>query len=100
MEKPGDISDLPGFQYETQFDTHVLENSSYMRLKNLSLSYDLPKSWMEATHFFENVRFSFVTRNLFTVTKYRGADPEYDRNVSLGAYPATRNYTLGVEVTF
>ena len=99
-KKPGDISDLPGFQYETQFDTHVLENSSYMRLKNLSLSYDLPKSWMEATHFFENVRFSFVARNLFTVTKYRGADPEYDRNVSLGAYPATRNYTLGVEVTF
>ena len=98
-KKPGDITDLPGFQYETQFDTHLLENSSYMRLKSLSLSYDLPKRWMEATRFIENVRFSFVTRNLFTVTKYRGADPEYAANIALGAYPATRNFTLGVEVT-
>ena len=99
-KKPGDIALLPGFQYETQFDTHVLENSSYMRLKNLSLSYDLPQRWLEATRFFENIRFSFTTRNLLTVTKYRGADPELDSNIGLGSYPATRNFTLGVEVTF
>ena len=99
-KKPGDITELPAFKYDSQFDTHLLENSSYMRLKSLSLSYDLPKAWMESTRFFENVRFSFVTRNLFTVTKYRGSDPEYNRNIALGAYPATRNYTLGVEVTF
>lgn len=99
-KKPGDIASLPGFQYETQFDTHVLENSSYMRLKNLSLSYDLPQRWLEATRFFENIRFSFTTRNLLTVTKYRGADPELDSNIGLGSYPATRNFTLGVEVTF
>lgn len=50
-KKPGDIATLPGFQYETEFDTHLLENSSYLRLKNLSLSYDLPKRWMETTRF-------------------------------------------------
>ena len=99
-KKPGDIATLPGFQYETEFDTHLLENSSYMRLKNLSLSYDLPKRWMETTRFFENIRFSFVARNVFTITKYRGSDPEYDGNIALGAYPATRNFTLGVDVTF
>ena len=71
-----------------------------MRMKNLSLSYDLPKGWMEATNFFTNVRFNFVARNLFTVTKYKGSDPEIDTNIALGSFPATRAFTLGVEVTF
>lgn len=71
-----------------------------MRLKNLNLSYDLPKRWMEAARFFENIRFSFVARNVFTITKYRGSDPEYAGNIALGAYPATRNFTFGVDVTF
>lgn len=99
-KKPGDEAALPGFKYDYQFDTHLLENASYLRLKNLSLSYDLPKRWMEATGFVENVRFSFVGRNLFTVTKYSGPDPEVETNISVGGYPATRNFTLGVEVTF
>lgn len=99
-KKPGDEAILPGFQYNSMFDTHLLRNSSYLRLKNLSLSYDLPKSWMQATSFFENVRFSFTGRNIFTVTKYSGVDPEIDSNLSMGTYPATRNFTVGVEVTF
>ena len=99
-KKPGDIANLPGYQYETQFDTHVLENASFLRLKNLSLSYDLPQYWMEATNFFSNVRINATARNLFTVTKYRGADPEIDTNLTLGSYPSTRQFTLGVEVTF
>ena len=99
-KKPGDLASLPGFDYETEFDTHLLENASFMRMKNLSLSYDLPKGWMEATNFFTNVRFNFVARNLFTVTKYKGSDPEIDLNIALGSFPATRDFTLGVEVTF
>lgn len=100
-KKPGDITDLPAFSDSNyQFDTRLLENASFMRLKNLSLSYDLPQAWMEATHFFTNVRLNFTGRNIFTVTKYRGADPELDSNISLGSFPATRNFTLGVEVSF
>ena len=99
-KKPGDLTDLPGFQYESQFDTHVLENASFLRLKNLTLSYDLPKQWMNATSLLSNVRLSFTGRNIFTVTKYRGADPEFDSNIARGTYPATRQYVLGLEVTF
>lgn len=99
-KKPGDLAELPGFQYDVQFDTHVLENASYMRLKNLSLSYDLPQNWMRATRFFQNVRLNATARNLWTVTNYRGADPELDSNLALGNYPSTRQFTLGVEVTF
>ena len=99
-KKPGDKAALPSFKYDTQFDTHVLENASFMRLKNLSLSYDLPKRLIEPTRFLQNVRFSATARNLWTVTKYRGADPELDSNLALGNYPSTRQFTLGVEVTF
>ena len=99
-QKPGDIATLPGFQYSTQFDTHLLENASFLRLKNLTIAYDLPKKWMEATKFMQGARLSFTTRNLFTVTKYKGPDPEINTNISYGNYPATRQFVLGVEVTF
>ena len=99
-KKPGDRTDLPAFKYDTQFDTHLLENASFLRLKNLSLAYDLPASWMKATHFMNGARLSFTGRNLFTVTKFKGADPEINTNIAYGNYPATRQFVLGVEVTF
>lgn len=99
-KNPGDITDMPGYQYSSQFDTHLLENASFLRLKNLTLAYDLPKKWMEATKFMQGARLSFTTRNLFTITKYKGADPELDTNIAYGNYPATRQFVLGVEVTF
>lgn len=98
--QPGDLTLEPEFGHERQFDTHLLENASFMRLKNLSLSYDLPSHWVEATHFFRNVRLTATARNLFTVTKYTGVDPEVNSNVSNNTFPNTRQYTLGVEVSF
>lgn len=99
-KKPGDITYLPAFQYQQQFDTHLLENASFLRLKNLTLAYNLPSQWMEATGFMKAVRLSFTGRNLFTVTGYDGADPEIDTNLTMGGYPATRQFVLGVDVTF
>ena len=99
-KKPGDHAKLPAFKYDSQFDTHLLENSSYLRMKNLQVVYTLPKKWMEATRFFESVRLNFTGRNIFTVTKFKGVDPEVNSNLTVGNYPATRQYTLGVEVTF
>ena len=99
-KKPGDKTYLPAFQYESQFDTHLLENASFLRLKNLTLAYELPASWMKATHFMNAARLSFTGRNLFTVTKFKGSDPELGSNISLYNFPATRQFVLGVEVTF
>lgn len=99
-KKPGDHAKLPAFKYDSQFDTHLLENSSYLRMKNLQVVYTLPKKWMEATRFFESVRLNFTGRNIFTITKFTGVDPEVNSNITAGNYPATRQYTLGVEVTF
>lgn len=99
-KKPGDIADLPAFEYDHQFDTHLLENASFLRLKNLTLAYDLPAKLLEATKFIKGTRLSFTTRNLFTITKYKGPDPEIDTNISYGNYPSTRQFVLGIEVTF
>ncbi len=99
-EKPGDITDEPSVKEMRQFDTHSLENASFLRLKNLTLSYDLPKSWLAATKFVKGFRITLTGRNLFTVTKYRGADPEINANVTYGAYPSTRQFSVGGEITF
>ena len=99
-KKPGDITDIPSLATENVFDTHVLQNASFLRLKNLTLSYSLPQQWMQATRFFNSVRIYATARNLFTATKYKGGDPEKDGNISLGFYPGTRQYMLGVEVSF
>ena len=99
-KKPGDHALLPAFKYDSQFDTHLLENSSYLRMKNLQVFYTLPKKWMEASRFFESVRVNFTGRNIFTITKFKGVDPEVNSNLTAGSYPATRQYTIGVDVTF
>lgn len=99
-KKPGDITDIPNLATENVFDTRVLQNASFLRLKNLTLSYSLPQQWMQATRFFDSVRIYATARNLFTATKYKGGDPEKDGSISLGFYPGTRQYMLGVEVSF
>uniref|UniRef100_UPI003FD865BC SusC/RagA family TonB-linked outer membrane protein n=1 Tax=Alloprevotella sp. TaxID=1872471 RepID=UPI003FD865BC len=99
-KKPGDITDIPGLASKNVFDSRVLQNASFLRLKNLTLSYSLPQQWMQATRFFDSVRIYATARNLFTATKYKGGDPEKDGNISVGFYPGTRQYMLGVEVSF
>ena len=71
-----------------------------MRLKNLTVSYTLPQEWMRKTQFMGGCRVYFVGRNLLTFTKYQGYDPEVDSNVQIGNYPNTKQYTLGLELTF
>ena len=97
--KPGDVTMHPGPTESIQFDDRLIEDASFMRLKNLTLTYSLPKKWMSAAHL-DNVTFHFTGRNLWTVTKYTGFDPEPSTNMYQFAYPNTRQYELGVEVTF
>lgn len=87
------------------------QDASYWKLRELSLTYDLPRS--AATKFLQGAeiaRLSLSGRNLKTWTRYRGTDPDYDnfgvlprgvqRNRELGPYPPSRSYWLGLELTF
>ena len=99
-KEPGDVTNIPKFGEVMIFDTHLLENASFLRMKNLSVSYQLPESWMQKTKFIRSCKFTAAARNLFTITKYKGADPEIDTNLTYGAYPSTRQFTIGAELTF
>ena len=97
---PGQITDIPAANSTRQFDTHLLENASFMRLKNLTISYSFPESLLSKVGFIKGVRIFGVGRNLWTVTQYKGADPEIDSNLQLGKYPNTRQFAVGAELTF
>lgn len=99
-KKPGDVTDIPRYGVTPQFDTHYLENASFLRLKNLMLAYALPQRWMERTHFFSKARVFAQAQNLLTFTPFTGLDPEVSANIYRAAYPTTRQFTFGVELNF
>ena len=81
--------------------TQWLENASFMKMKNLSLSYQIPKDVLKVAE--ANITFS--VQNIFTITKYKGMDPETyyglgGQGVDLGAYPVPRTYTFGLMLNF
>lgn len=99
-KKPGDITDVPKFGEVCQFDTHLLEDASFLRLKNLTIGYDLPKTLLAKTGVLSGIRVYFTARNLFTCTGFTGYDPEIDSNLALGNYPNSRQFVGGIQVTF
>lgn len=98
--KPGDKTDIPAYGEAIQFDSHLIENASFLRLKNLTVQYTLPRSIIARTKFFQQVKVFGIARNLFTITKYTGYDPEPDINLLKFNYPNTRQFVAGIEVTF
>lgn len=96
---PGQITDIPKVGEEQQFDSRMLEDASFMRLKNLTFQYTMPRDLVKRAGF-ENVAFRFTGRNLLTFTGYTGYDPEPGTNIVAFWYPNTRQYEFGVDITF
>ena len=86
--------------YILQFDTHLYEDASFLRLKNLQFGIDLPNKWMESQNVFKRVKFTFTGRNLLTFTKFTGIDPEVDSNLSMGIVGNSKQFLFGVELGF
>lgn len=99
-KKPGDVTDIPRYGTTPQFDTHLLENASFLRLKNLTLGYTFPEALMKKTKFFSKGRIYAQAQNLFTFTDFSGLDPESHLNMYQAQYPMSRQFTFGLEVTF
>ena len=89
-----------GSSQAMQFDTHLISNASFMRLKNVTLSYSVPKSILNKTKIFTGARLFATARNLWTVTNYMGIDPEVDSNLQLGTYGNSKQYQFGIEFVF
>ena len=100
-QKPGDVTRIAAAS--SQFynnSTQFLENASFVRLKFVQLSYNVPQSLLRHTGFIKGVKVFAIGRNLLTFTDYNGYDPEVDSNGSQGAYPNTRQISFGAELTF
>ncbi len=91
----------------TDYNDLIIEDGSYLRLKTLSLSYEVPGDWMRGRGF-SRARVYVTGSNLLTWTDYRGFDPEVssfgvgnlNRGIDIGAYPASRSVILGVNFAY
>ena len=86
---------------QMQFDTHLLEDASFLRLKNLQIGYSLPESLLAWSNgVLKGFRITVTGRNLLTFTEYSGIDPELNRNVALGVAGNSKQVLGGIEITF
>jgi TonB-linked SusC/RagA family outer membrane protein len=84
-----------------------VEDASYVRLKSVALGYTLPKGWTEKVKL-SHARLFVTGQNLFTLTKYKGFDPEVNtyeqqslyQGIDFGSYPSSRSWLAGIEITF
>ncbi len=89
------------------FHSWAVEDGSFLRLNTLTIGYTLPKAWLQKAHI-SNLRLYFTGSNLFCWTSYSGFDPEVDtrRNdrvtpgVDYSAYPKSRQYVFGLNLSF
>lgn len=99
-KEPGDITDIPRHGVYTEFDSRLLENASFLRLKNLMLSYSMPRELLKKSGFIQGVRLYVQGQNLWTLTGFSGLDPESSSNVYQAQYPMSKQYTFGLDITF
>ena len=104
-KQPGDKTEFPSLAWvrdpshqSTYLDSKMLENASFMRLKNFTLGYELPRRMLGQQKVIRSAKVFFTGRNLLTFTKFRGIDPEVNRNVSYGVNPNTKQMSVGVEL--
>ncbi len=79
----------------SHIDSRYVQSASYLKLRNLTIGYRprLPKTFPVA------VRIYATATNLFTITPYKGYDPEVSGGTDRGAYPSARTFTFGVNLT-
>lgn len=100
---PGNV----GVNFQQVSDIFV-ENADYFRIQNLTLGYDFKNLWKSCP--FPQLRLYFTAQNLWTITGYKGMDPEigsdggtsdvWASGIDLGYYPSPRTYMFGVNIKF
>lgn len=77
-----------------------VEDGSYLRLKNISLSYTFPDRWIRAMRL-DALKLTFSCENVATATKYKGLDPEVGVNgIDYSSFPSSRTFNIGLNINF
>lgn len=92
----------------TRLSTFYLQDGSFFRCTNITVGYSFPKIKQWSNGVISNLRLYVATDNPFTITKYKGYNPEVDYNdgsnltpgVDYGKYPLMRAYNMGLQLTF
>jgi TonB-linked SusC/RagA family outer membrane protein len=110
-QKEGDVTDFPMLRYSDRMENFrpsdfSLEDASYTRLKDVTLSYRIPSKILKKS-FIKGFNIYVSGSNLLTWSNYSGYDPEansstdsFVRGVDNGSFPKNRSYNLGVDITF
>lgn len=101
------LSTESGVNKNNRVSDAYVEDGSYIRLQNISLSYTFPRKWIKNLYL-TNAKIYCNIQNLFTITKYDGYDPEVGslrgtallNGVDYSRYPSPRIYTVGVNLQF
>lgn len=93
-------TDDPNANFTTASDWY-LEDGSYLRLKNLTVGYNIPQNLMSKLIAGSSLRVYVSIENLFTITDYSGMDPEVGGiGLDMGTYPVARSYAAGLSFNF
>jgi hypothetical protein len=114
-KKQGDVAQLPRLNandtFSQQISTYFVEDGSYMRIKNVQLTYSVPTSVLKKIKL-SSMQIYVQGQNLLTLTKYKGLDPDINiRNsgsdnqdihmgIDEGAFPVAKSYNIGLRVGF
>lgn len=104
---PGQVTDVPKVGFNQQNSSRYIEDGSYVRVKDISLSYDIPRSIASKLYLTRLMPYVSFT-NLLTFTNYSGRDPEVNQygnsgavqGLDYGTYPFCRSFVMGVKVEF
>jgi hypothetical protein len=85
-----------------------VEDASFLKVRELSLTYNLPASFVSGLPMVKTARLNFSGRNLFTFTRYSGLDPEVSnfgnqaiaRNIDVAPFPPSRSFWTSLDVGF
>jgi len=100
--KPGDVTDVPRVEVagKTTVTDRFLVDASYFAIKNVTLSYSLPRTWMRSAGL-NAVRLFGSIDNLALFTHLQGMDPQYSFSGGTDyTYTPNRTYSVGIEVNF
>ncbi|MBS1597442.1 MAG: SusC/RagA family TonB-linked outer membrane protein [Bacteroidetes bacterium] len=104
-QKPGDHAKFARFTTQPEdsdsflfLSDGIFSDASFIRLQNLSLTYELPLAWAKRAGM-QNANIYFHGQNLFVLSKYNGIDPGQE-GLSLGAIPPAKMFTFGIQFNF
>jgi iron complex outermembrane receptor protein len=89
-----DVFDV-NFNNQQYLSDYYVQNASYFKMDYMTLAYDFGKVIKNSA----GLRLSFTVNNVFTITKYKGLDPEIQSGIDNNIYPRSRVFVLGVNLS-